>query len=361
MLLKVKRAFKYFTFGIFVVYILLEAFARIFKGENMALANFPKIYTPDTVVGYRGIPYAKGYIRRPSIKKEFVLNNQGFFGPDFYPEHPDSIYRIMVFGTSSVEGIWGDNTESFPATMNRLFKAAGYKVEVINCGLSGGFRSLFNVALIRQMASVYKPDLVLFESPIPISNATCYRDIYRGYSITFTGENRAEREHSRGLTRKKVDLVQEHGLITDLYDMSYLVRFWARQQEDELGTASHTCRIYAKNCCDNWQYFSSLTTKSFEESIRMINGLQEELGQMHTTLALFEYGNSELGNKIRKSPAKFSFISLDLPLGDEKYRLPHDGHTNAQGYAIMAEGLCKTVKQQYLPARFFPQRNLSMK
>jgi hypothetical protein len=346
---------KYVTFAILLGYLGCESYLRLFKSENMALTHYPLIYTSDSIVGYRGIPNKKGYIKRPSIEKSFVLNNHGFFGPDFYPRHPDSIYRVMVFGSSYVEGIWGNNSESFPAMVNRMFRENGYKVEVINCGLSGAARDLLNMALIKEMSVTYHPDLVLLESPLPVNNVYCFRDFYKGYSITFTGDNDAERAHSKWAAQTKVELLNQHRLVTTLYDLSYCMRYWTRASLDTPGTIPHACMIYAKNCCDNWMYFSSISTLSYEESVNMLEQLKNGLGR--SKFALFEYGNTWLGTKFKEHPEllTFPFISLNVPLEKKGYSLQHDCHPSNLGYNTIAKNMYKELITHFIPERFRPR------
>jgi hypothetical protein len=359
MISKILGFSKYLTFSLLLGFIGGEVFLHIVRGESFTRTQYPLVYTPDTTVGYRGIPNKKGYIRKPSIDKRFALNNHGFFGPDFYPARPDSIYRIMIFGSSAVEGIWGDNKESFPATVNRLFKENGYKVEVINCGLSGGFRDLSNIALMKEMVPAYNPQLVLLASPIPISNLRCFRDIYQDYSVTFTGEDQAERDHSLQITHAKVDLVKQHRLITDLYDLSYLFRLWVRSHPDECATPAHTLLVYAKNCCDNWQYYSSFHNFNEDQSLDLLDSLRSQLDHSHARLVLFEFGSSDLAESFRNLRGNDSYISLNLPLYKKEYCLAHDGHPNAAGYNLIAEGMYKKLREAYVPARFFPKQKPS--
>jgi hypothetical protein len=347
---------KYLTFSLLVGYIGCEVYLRIYKAENLKLTSYPLVYASDSVVGYRGIPYQKGYIKRPSIEKSFVLNNHGFLGPDFYPEHPDSIFRVMVFGSSYVEGIWGNNKQSFPAIANDLFKKNGYKVEVINCGLSGSNRDILNMALVKEMSAIYHPNLVLLESALPINNVYCFRDFYKGYSITFTGDNGAERAHSKWAAQTKVEILGEHKLVTDIYDLSYCFRSWARASLDTSGNLAHTCMTYSKNCCDNWMYFSAVTTYSYEESVKMVEDLRS--GLHNTEFALFEFGDTWLGKKFHEHPEiiHFPFISLRVPLNQKGYSLEHDCHPSELGYNTIAQHLFEELKTNYIPERFAPKQ-----
>jgi hypothetical protein len=87
----------------------------------MLIKQYPLIYAPDTALGFRGIPNKAGHIRLPSIDKRFRLNRFGFYGQDFTLDHPDSIFRILIGGSSVVEGIWAQQKLAFPTMLDSLF------------------------------------------------------------------------------------------------------------------------------------------------------------------------------------------------------------------------------------------------
>lgn len=122
---------KYLTFALFVLFLCCEIYLRIFKAKNMVLHSYPKIYSfdPDPSIGYRGVPNIKGYIRRPSMNKHFKLNNFGFYGPDFSLTHPDSIFRIIISGSSTVQGMWANQKESFTSILNDKFKTTHFNLK----------------------------------------------------------------------------------------------------------------------------------------------------------------------------------------------------------------------------------------
>lgn len=354
MVKKILHNARYFTFLLLVIFLGCELFLRIFISENMIVHHYPLIYAPDTAVGFKGIPGKEGYIRRPSIEKKFKLNNFGLYGPDFKADHPDSIFRILVFGTSVVEGIWAMQKDSYPAMLDKLFKEKGYRVEVIDCGISGNCRDLQNIGLMREYSAKFHADLVLFEHPIPIQTINYFREAYEGYALLFTGNNSTEWQHSETLAKRKVEMLKDNRFATDLYDLCFCARYWTRSHLDEWGTITHLWKAYADNACDNWQYCIS-RNYSVGESIDMFNGLEDSLNKINCRLVLFEYGNDEMTERMRHSmEVKFPYLSLAVPLDQKKYMHALDDHPNYLGFKVTAEKLFAELSRQYIPPAYQP-------
>jgi hypothetical protein len=348
---------KYITFSLFVVFLLCESYLRIFKHENLILHSYPKVYAFDKDFGYRGIPNIEGYIRRPGIEKRFIFNAFGLNNKNFSASHPDSIFRIMIAGASLVEGTWARQNETYVSLLNDKFKAEGYKVEVINCGISGSDRGLQNIAYAKELAAKFRPNLVLYELSFPMTSVNYARDRYKNYSILFTGNDLKEFEHSRFVAERKIDLIEKRQLITDLYDMSYCMRFLCRAIDDgrNWGTIVNCCRIYGENKCDSWQYYAS-TSFDAEKGIELMNKLAAELGEMGCRLAPFEYYN-DFKDSLSGDKGKlgFSTISLNVNLNDEKYHLELDDHLNLHGDQVIADSLFSRLHAAYIPISFFPR------
>jgi hypothetical protein len=343
---------KYLTFLLFALFCCSEIYLRIFKAENMVLHQYPKVYRFDPDVGYTGIPNMHGYIRRPSISKHFVLNNFGYYGPDFSLTPSDSIFRIVVVGSSVVQGVWANQKESFVSLLNDKFKLNKFKVEVINCGISGGDRVFQNIKLTKKISRDFKPNLILFELFLPFNSGNYYRDTYKDYSILFTGDNLKEIKHSRFIAQKKVDLLKKHDFITHLADYSYLIRFLYRGSSATYGI-TYCWKAYAENSADTWLYYtpSKQIKLNTDESLREMSKLGTYLNNKNCKLVTFEYGSLSFDKNFIK---KFSNISLNLPLNRTEYQHELDDHPNHQGDVIIAESLFKVLKRQFIPDIFFP-------
>ena len=73
------KLLRYIPLLCFVGILAIEVTFRIIRKEQWVKHVYPKVYSPDTICGYKGIPFIKGEIKRPSIAKSFQLNNQGFY------------------------------------------------------------------------------------------------------------------------------------------------------------------------------------------------------------------------------------------------------------------------------------------
>ncbi|GGB24158.1 hypothetical protein GCM10011511_55110 [Puia dinghuensis] len=326
----------------------------------MVLHAYPKIYRYDSVVGFRGIPNVEGYIRRPSIDKHFKLNNFGYYGPDFDARHPDSIFRIGVFGASMVEGVWANQVESFPEILNRMFKDKGYRVEVLNLGIQGRLRVLHNLELMKKDVAAFKVNLALMEESFPIISANNHFDQYKGYSIEFTGDNTPDGRFSQMLVQKKVDRLEKHKLITDLLKLFCSSRAYLRHVEGNSGVYRGTLidcwRNFYENSCDNLLFFN-VVNYSPEQSVAILNRSRAELCNQNTEFALFSYAKDSLSKYLRaNSNVEFRSIQLNLPLYKNQYKQELDGHPNSKGDSLIAGALFRELCQNYIPANFKPAR-----
>lgn len=344
---------KYLTFVFLIVLLGCEIYLRIFKAENMVLHQYPKIYRfdPDPNIGYRGVPNIEGYIRRPSIDKHFRLNNFGFYGPDFSSEHPDSVFRIIIVGSSTAQGMWANQKESFATLLNDTFKKKHFNVEVINCAISGASRGVQNIKTAIGIATKFKPNLILYELGVPLITINYSRDNYNGYSTQFTGNNLEEFKHSKFVAEKKVDIVKSHRLINELADYSFVIRFLYRKSSNSWGTILNCWKVYAENSAEAWLYYA-IGHYDMEQSLNKMNVFSEALARLDCKLLTFEYGPSSLDDTYG---LKFSNIGLNVPLYKEEYRHELDAHPNLEGDRLIADGLFKFLKNGYIPAVFFPK------
>ena len=89
-----------------------------------------------------------------------TYNSEGFRGPEFQKEKPDSTYRIFVIGGSTTFG--DTNVEAWPHNLREIFDTfdLNYNVEIINAGVSSGW-SGSETKLIREKILDYNPDLLM--------------------------------------------------------------------------------------------------------------------------------------------------------------------------------------------------------
>jgi len=356
MLQRILHKTRFVTFALLLIFLGAEIFLRCTIREHVLIMHYPRIYTPDTALGYRGIPNIEGYIKYPSMEKHFRLNNFGFYGHDFSRNHPDSVFRILIGGSSVVEGIWAQQKMDFPTMLDSMFKARGYHVEVINVAISGTNRSWQDMNLLRESVSKYNADLALFERPFPITRLDYCRESYRGYSLLFSGSKEEERRLSQSIARQKADWLQANPVVTGVYDLSYCLREWCRYGGGGTwNTIIDRWRDYANNSPASMQYYA-LKKMSVLESIHWLNDISAEMKKEGCRLVAFEYGTNDMSDRIRASDeVKFPYLSLSLPMDGPEYHHALDGHFNRTAFAFITTKLFDLLSHDYIPAAYRPK------
>ena len=98
------------------------------------------------------------------LGKRTVISSQGWRSPEFEPDKPADVFRVLVLGGSVPYG-WGvEQGDEFPRVLERMLndaKLAGAKrIEVINTGVPG-WKLAEAGALLLGPAISWRPDLVL--------------------------------------------------------------------------------------------------------------------------------------------------------------------------------------------------------
>jgi hypothetical protein len=324
----------------------------------MIIHRYPLIYTCDSMSGFKGIPNATGYFRRPSINKEIRLNNFGFYGPNFSADHPDSIFRIIIYGTSDVEGVWSDTTASFPELLDKKLKAANVKAEIINCAVSGIWRGRQTISLIRATAARFHANLVLLEQRIPFWSANVCRESLDNHLVAVAGNDPQELQHAVWVAKTQIDLVKRHKLVTDIYDLFYLARYVTRRAEGPAwGSIVHCWGEYALGYPHCWQYLA-VQKDSMQQSIATLNNLDSTLNAANCKLLLFSYGDEKAENNPNEyENLQAPRIYLNVPLNKKEFHLPLDEHPNYKGKNLIAGRLFSALTRTYIPLQFAPLPN----
>ncbi len=356
MLKRILRKARYVTFALLIIFTGTETYLRWKISEHVVVMHYPQVYSPDTGLGYRGIPNIEGYIRYPSMEKHFRLNNFGFYGHDFSLGHPDSIFRILIGGSSVVEGIWAQQKQDFPTMLDSMFKARGYKVEVINVAISGTNRSWQDMNLLRESVVKFHANLALFERPFPISRLNYYRETYKGYSLLFSGNDEEGRRLSESIARKKADWLVANPIVTGVYDLSYCLREWSRYAGGGTwNTVIDRWRDYANNSPASMQYYR-LKEMTVLESIYWLNEIESEMNREGCKLVAFEYGTNDMSDRIRASDeVKFPYLSLSLPIGGPEYHHDLDEHFNYTAFSFITTKLFDLLSHDYIPDAYRPK------
>lgn len=89
-----------------------------------------------------------------------IFNRQSLRGPVLEPrDEGDEVLRIIAVGDSNTLGWAGPDGANWPATAGRVWRHAGYPVELVNAGV-WGYSSYQGVERMRQILE-YRPDVVL--------------------------------------------------------------------------------------------------------------------------------------------------------------------------------------------------------
>ncbi len=352
----------WFLLATLLAFLLAEAALRLCFFEQLKINKLPLIYMPDRTLGYRYIPNADGEISVPSISKRVRINANGYYGPGFSLHKKEGVFRIAVVGSSNESGIWMDGTRTFEMELQRLFREAGRKVEVLNCGMDGNARALANLRMITGDVLRYAPDLVLLNVDIPIAMGVIQREMYRGY-IHAPGSSDTPEERM-DQTRREIhayidDL--EDMAVTRIYDVSFVVRAVHRLLRRMPGSSGgsmlehdNLLRSLERYKTKRVRLLYSLGMLSVEDSIKRIQRTQEAVEQSGGELVLFWYWDEaqmELhatGLEEQLRSADVPYILLRMPR-DRALVHEHDGHYSERGHAVIAERLFNELQRRGYP------------
>ena len=113
----------------------------------------------DPVLGFANVPN----FRVPELG--ISINSLGFRGPETTREKPPGVVRVVCLGDSTTFGIWIERPNDlhadvpYPAEVERLARADGLAVEVINAGVLGQTTNAALVQLLTQVVPLH-PDVV---------------------------------------------------------------------------------------------------------------------------------------------------------------------------------------------------------
>ena len=139
-----------------------------------------RLFLPNHTPGYLASKFALEYVASPFCRHMFPareqriydvtqpdrlvfrINRYGYRGPDFTPDKPQGVFRIVVIGGSAAFDPGATEGNDWPHQIQGLLRARGYSnVEVINAGIPGHAAP---DSLGRMNAEIHElaPDVVLF-------------------------------------------------------------------------------------------------------------------------------------------------------------------------------------------------------
>ena len=311
-----------------------EVYLRIAHYEVLKIRQYPQIYQPDSLLGYRYIRNVKGKICIPSICKEFQLNNQGFYGPDFSTNKEEGIFRIILVGASATGGIWLDGNENYSMKLQALFDKNGYEnIEVINCAIDGSFRDIPNINMIKSTILEYKPDLILLNAYFSLSfyHGQAARECYKGYLMKYAQGS----ESARLFCVNAIEDLDNNKILTSLYDISYIFRAIFRSGIIENDKLEKIINLYKYNEIEaldmiRYQYPVS-------KSAGMLLDLNTSLKEKEISFYLLHYQEDPVFNRVIEA-YRIPNIQLGLEF-DASFRHEFDGHPNEKAHDAIAKAL----------------------
>lgn len=332
------------------VLLLIEAACRIFFWEPLSSDTLkPLAYRPDSVVNYLYIPNLDFEVNG----NRFHVNKQGFLGGDF-PDKSSGKFRIAVTGDSFVSGtLTMPYYTTFVQELQKMLDSAGYRVEVLNCGVDGGARDYDIFKMIPYKIAPLQPDLVLAACGLPLATDNLRREPYCGYLMEYPAGNDSIR---RAEMRAIDGMVAWKPWLDALYH-SYMVRLaiklhYKYGKQGPLKTYNLMYRSGVHRCFDS----SGRVQFDMQQSAEMARRLQQDLQRRNIRLFFFD-SSVDPGFMAEAKTYRLPFINLKAELDREQgdfFR--HDAHPSRRGNRKIAARFCDIlIRHELIPPQYGPQ------
>jgi len=327
-----KRIFSYLAIGLFVSFIFLEIFLRIFYAEKLKTRIYPLIYKPDSSLGYRYIPNVHGEISIPGIHKKFTINSNGFYGPDFDIQKKNGKYRIAIVGSSEASGIWLNGTDNdFSTYLQNMLNKRNVNAEVINFSMDGKLRDLCNTKLIKEIVIQYKPDMVFLNTHIPFIECNFKRNIYKNYVMIYRGDN----ESSESWCKAKIDYIEDNKFPIFFYNNLYTVRLLCRYYMSNFNNKNEfNLHVFVNKRIQapDMRYIPY----SVKSTLELLKNVQSDLQSNNGNLVLYSYTKFDTMFNYYVQQIGINPIFLNIP-NDKSMSYSEDGHYNEKAQTIIAQ------------------------
>lgn len=361
---KVSRAFLLFCLWLGLFPFASQSFAEVrdptqaFDDDHVA-----NCIDKDDLAGWAFKPGCKDTASRAGHKFDFRINREGIRGPDYPAKAPKGTTRIFVVGASIFFGPGIKETEAAAAVLEKNFRQAGEKVEVLNVSTEG-YSSVQLFLRLKQWVAAYHPDIVLFN----LTSQDIFVDqmLASMNLVTTASYPLPERIH-----HDPAHILPE-SVLTKLYRWPAIHRMVSA-----VIYSYHRLMI-------SWRYALSPKNQEREKvwaenSVEALRRLQKMSEQQHFKFYTFLYSDPELTNTVRVNPnLNFGvtrlfdiftpnvafpatsiyrileenrlpyFVTL-MPEGPEFY-LPRDYHFTAAGAKFMGDQLF-AKRDLYFPAK----------
>lgn len=312
-------------------------------------------YQPDSITGYRYMPYAEGVFRNLAYSRHFSINRWGFPGADFSKKKQKGVYRILLVGTSDDTGLCTNGPLNYCNILDADFKRDGYKAEVINLSIDGSRRSRQCLDLIKTEGKRLGADLVLLKNAFPFESAMRYRSSYKGITIGYP-------VYGLNLDSAKAyidtEVIKKDAYIR-LYDNCYLYRYLVKIALENKDLPF--VKWVSPFAFSNIKKFSAYVRKSLnwskkndknkypavvmdeETSADSLKNLVNKLSEDKIKLITFDTYKHEADMQKFFKPRGISYFSLDVPRKEEYSFGKLDRHSSQEGHKAIAAALYKQL------------------
>ncbi|GEM_PF-1005729 len=333
---------------------LTEIFLRLFCYQKLREQHIPLIYVPDSLCGYRYLRNISEFTSNPAFYNGFVLNNQGFTGPDFNVNKTKNKFRIVIVAASDGTGIWTNGEKNYSIFLQEYLNKVSDNIEVINCSIDGEDRAMQSINLIRNFCKKISPDLILLRVKIPITYTMLYRTCYKGYCINYYDY------HGNLDDAKKYidDKLTKRNPFNIIYNASFIFRYLCKYYiennnsitaalEKWLLTDRVKVTAYIKKKVHN-NFSDEIPDQKYyttQESLDTLIFLRNELNNAGINLILYNtYSdpNQELISYILKL-VSLEYLPLNVPKRNFYDFGEKDMHSSQEGHKVIAEKLFKDL------------------
>jgi len=367
-----KIIFKIIIYSIVSIIALIfttEILLRITCGKKLSRwSNLP--YIPDSTLGYRYVPNAKGVFSNVAFTNEYSVNSLGFSGKDFSMNKKAGCFRIIVIGTSDEDGIHTDGSLNYVFLLRDYLQK--YNIDVVNLAIEGRERSMININFIRSECVKYNPDLILYKiSEFPFIYKKRYRYTYKDVLIAY-----AEPNESLDSSKLFIDkYINNSSNTVKLYNWSYAYRYLCKYYIDNKDDNENKIVKYIKekNILNDRLVtayvrgtINNLSKKrkskkelekykpikySEKESLEVLDSLNRELALKNIKFYVYDDYLSANANKCKKLCSRYNigYISLDIPYKKEYSFGDKDGHSSSEGHKVIANYFYKVLKDSIIP------------
>jgi hypothetical protein len=353
------KIFKIFRACALVILFLLtslfifEIYLRIAFAKRLQIYS-KVLFSPDSLLGFRYLPNAKGVMRFPAYTQHFAINNKGFVEKNFSIKKKKGVYRILVLGSSDECGLFTNGPLNYPHLLEKLLQNIGYNVEVINLSIDGTNRSMRNIRLAKGECIGYQPDLILMINDFPFTDdiRTKYRSSYKGIEIKYA--------HTETLDSAKLYIdqhIQKRQFQHYLIDYCYIYRFLIRANFKynipllrKIMDGTYDSYVYwAKNLwwsqtMDKRPYLSTVTYPK-AQSLKVLKETKARLNSNGIKLVVFNTYSTKSSKKYLDLFNKngITYFALNVPRMEEYSFGEMDGHSSQKGHIAIAKALANRM------------------